>query len=132
MRNLAAAISGYALWAVLWLTGNAALRGMDVLPADGAQPVRSTGPLLMVLWLGIVCSVLAGCVSSLVCRPPSRTSLAVLGILLFVSGCYFELSGWKLTPVWYHCVFLGMLIPATLAGGRIVKRPDPGPAMGAP
>jgi hypothetical protein len=132
MRNLAAAISGYALWTVLWLTGNAALRGMDVLPADRSQAILNTGPLLMVLWLGTICSVLAGCVASLICRPPSRTGVVVLGILLFASGCYFELSGWNLTPVWYHCVFLVMLVPATLAGGRIVKRPDPGPAMGAP
>jgi hypothetical protein len=64
-------------------------------------------------------------------RPSSQAGLVVLVILLFASGCYFELSAWTLTPVWYHCVFLGMLVPATVAGGLLGSRPGAGSAKGA-
>jgi hypothetical protein len=28
-------------------------------------------------------------------------------------------SAWQLTPVWYHLVFLALLVPAVLYGGRL-------------
>jgi hypothetical protein len=41
--------------------------------------------------------------------------LAVLQLLL---GIGFEASAWNLMPVWYHLVFLALIIPATVMGGR--------------
>jgi hypothetical protein len=122
MRRLAAAISGYALWTVVWLAGNALLKNQGVLPAGDAQPIHDAKPLLMVLGLGVVCSVLAGSLAGMISRPP-RAALVILAILLLASGCYFEISAWNLTPVWYHAAFLAMLVPATLAGGRLGRRP---------
>ena len=119
MRNLASVISGYVLWTVVWLAGNALLKKGGVLPPIDSQPIRDAGPLVIVLGLGIVCSVLAGFVARAVSGPSPRTSLMVLSLLLLGSGCYFELSAWNLTPIWYHVAFLAMLVPATLAGGSL-------------
>jgi hypothetical protein len=128
MKTLAAVISGYALWTVAWLSGNALLRSRGVLPADGAQPIHDAGALLEVLILGVACSLLAGLVAGMISRASPRTSLTVLAILLLASGIYFELSAWSLTPVWYHAAFLVMLVPVTFAGGHLAKRKSPGPA----
>ena len=53
MRKLAAAISGYVLWTVGWLAGNALLGSRGALPANDAQAIHDAGPLLMVLGLGV-------------------------------------------------------------------------------
>jgi hypothetical protein len=125
MRKLAAVISGYALWTILWLAGNALLRNRDLLPSDETQAIRDPKPLVVVLALGVACSVLAGLVASVISRSSARASLTILGLLLLASGFYFELSSWNLTPVWYHTIFLVMLVPATFAGGRLGRRPVP-------
>ena len=99
---------------------------MGVLPANDAQAIRDAGPLLIVLGLGVACSVLAGFLAGLVARASARTCLTVLGVLLLASGFYFEMSSWNLTPVWYHVAFLVMLIPAAFAGGCLGRRPGTG------
>jgi hypothetical protein len=43
----------------------------------------------------------------------------VLGLSLLGSGAFVESAVWHLMPVWYHVVFLGMLIPATLLGRKL-------------
>jgi hypothetical protein len=132
MRKLAAVIFGYVLWTIVWLVGNACLRGGGVLPADDAQPIHDAGPLLLMAGLGVICSVSAGCLAGAIAPSSSRSNLVILGILLFASGVYFELAGWNLTPIWYHGVFLGMLFPATFAGGRIRRRLGAGTKGGVP
>jgi hypothetical protein len=126
MRRFASVISGYALWTVVWLAGNALLKNGGVLPANDTRPIRDVGPLLIVLGLGVACSLLAGFLASSISRTSVCTSLAILGVLLLATGCYFEVSSWNLTPVWYHVAFLAMLIPATFVGGRLIRRPGPG------
>jgi hypothetical protein len=50
---------------------------------------------------------------------PAVWGLAVLQLLL---GIGIEASAWSMTPVWYHVVFLALLVPATVYGGRLRVR----------
>ena len=36
-------------------------------------------------------------------------------------GIAVEASVWSLLPAWYHIIFLVLLIPVTMAGGRLKK-----------
>ena len=122
MRSIAALVSGYVLWTVLWLGGNAGLRAAGLLPGDLTQPVLAPMPLFVLLVLSLVCSLSGGYVAGAVSRSPSIRTVALLGVLLLATGCFVQSTVWHLMPLWYHVVFLGMVIPVTLVGGVIAKR----------
>ena len=122
MRSIAALVSGYVLWTLLWLGGNAGLRAAGLLPGDPTQPVLSPIPLLVLIGLSLACSLLGGYVARAVSRSSSIRPVALLGVLLFATGCFVQSTVWHLMPLWYHLIFLGMVIPVTLVGGVITKR----------
>jgi hypothetical protein len=122
MRTIAALVSGYILWTALWLGGNVGLRAAGVLPGDVAQPLTAPVPLFALLFLALVCSLSGGYVAAAVSRSSSIRIVALLGLLLFATGCFFQSTVWNLMPLWYHIVFLGMIIPVTLVGGAAMRR----------
>ena len=44
------------------------------------------------------------------------------GILLLATGIAVQLQYWSLLPIWYHLVFLVLLVPSTVAGGSLRPR----------
>ena len=125
MRSIAALVSGYVLWTVLWLGGNASLRAAGLLPGDPTQPVLAPMPLFILIILSLACSLLGGYVAGAVSRSSSIRIVALLGVLLFATGCFVQSTVWHLMPLWYHLIFLGMVIPVTLVGGVVTKRRPP-------
>ena len=122
MRTIAALVSGYILWTALWLGGNLGLRAAGVVPGDVAQPLIDPMPLFALLVLALVCSLSGGYVAAKVSRSSATGVVVSLGVLLFVTGCFVQSTVWRLMPLWYHVVFLGMVIPVTLAGGAATRR----------
>lgn len=117
-RVIGGALAGYALWSVLWVGGSAlAARMLPDLIVLG-EPTDSVPVLLGYIGWSCVLSLAAGFVAAKLGK--ERASSAVRGAagLLLLTGLGVELSAWALTPVWYHVVFLLLLVPLTLAGGR--------------
>jgi len=111
-------IGGFVAWTMIWLGANAALRTAGLLPpADAAPP---TGGLVLLIIVSVVASGVAGAISS---RLSGRRATAVLAGVLLVVGVAVEFSLGRLLPLWYHLVFLALLIPATLAGAAMMPRP---------
>lgn len=125
MRTIAALVSGYVLWSTLWLAGNAGLRAAGVLSGDATQPVLAPVPLFALLFLSVVCSLSGGYVAGAISRSSTTRTVAVLGLLLFATGCFVQSTVWHLMPLWYHIAFLGMVIPVTLVGGTVMRRRHP-------
>ncbi len=119
MRSVMAVILGYVLWTALWLAGNGVMTAAGMLPGDAMQPIHALRPLLGLLALGSICSLSAGYLTAAVTRSTSTVPAVVLGLSLLGSGAFVESAVWHLMPVWYHVVFLGMLIPATLLGRKL-------------
>ena len=63
-------------------------------------------------------SIISGFLAAVVANETKRTTL-VLGVLLLLFGLFVQISAWRLIPIWYHFLFLFMLIPMTIAGGRL-------------
>jgi hypothetical protein len=122
MRSIAALVSGYVLWTVVWLGGNASFRAAGLLPGDPTQPVLAPLPLFVLIGLSLVCSLLGGYVAGVVSRSSWKRTVALLGLSLFATGCFVQSTVWHLMPLWYHLIFLGLIIPLTLVGGVVTKR----------
>ena len=128
-RMIIAVLAGAALWAVLWIGGTqaAAAAFPNLLAAE--QPVTHTGTLLGLIVYSVLLSVLAGYVTAAVAVGNRMRGVWILAVLQLALGLFVETSSWNLAPVWYHLVFLALIVPATAYGGALrVRRRQPQPA----
>ena len=128
-RTIVAVLTGAAVWAVLWVGGTqAAAAAFPNLLAAG-QPVTHTGALVGLIIYSLPLSVLAGYVAAAVAAGDRMRAVWILAILQLALGVFVETSSWDLTPVWYHVVFLALIVPATVSGGALrVRRRQTQPA----
>jgi hypothetical protein len=114
-----AVVAGAVVWAVLWVGGTQAAGAAfpSVLPAG--QPVRDAGVLLGLIVYSVALSMLAGYVTAALASARPMPAVWALAVLQLVLGIGFEASAWSLTPVWYHLVFLLLIVPAIVYGGRL-------------
>ena len=68
----------------------------------------------------MIISLIAGYIAAIVANENKRSTL-ILGICLLLFGAFIEVMAWNYLPVWYHFVFLFLLIPVTVAGGKMKK-----------
>ena len=60
MKATLAIVAGYAVWTIIWLSGNFVLRTVGVLPKDTSARIDSAGALSTLIGISIVCSLAAG------------------------------------------------------------------------
>ncbi len=130
-RIILGVIAGFVLWSILWLGTDfamgAAMSWYAQHQADFQRAMLTNGtfePNTTILLLNIVrallISIAAGFVAALIARESRRAAL-ILGILLLLFGIMVQVIAWRYLPVWYHLVFLALLIPATVLGGKLHK-----------
>lgn len=125
LRSILAVVAGAVLWTVLWVPFNL---GMQAAFPDIIDPERYLGhvPTLMsYIVMSFVFSVAAGYLTALAAKTKPVRHAFALGILQLALGIGFEVSYWEMLPVWYHLVFLMLLIPGNVLGGmlRAARRP---------
>jgi hypothetical protein len=121
-RTIIAVLAGAAIWAILWVGGTqAAAAEFPNLLAAG-QPVTHGGALVGLIIYSVLLSVLAGYVTAAVATGDRMRAVWVLAVLQLAIGVMVEASAWNLTPVWYHLVFLALLIPGAVYGGTVRVR----------
>jgi hypothetical protein len=121
MKSVIAVVAGLALWTVLWLGGNQGLIAMKPEVASGV-PITGTGVLAFLIVFSGVLSVLSGMLAGKLAPRSPVAHAGALAAVLFAIGVAVQASAWALFPVWYHVVFLGLIVPATLYGGTMAAR----------
>ncbi len=115
-RTVLAVAAGFVLWTVLWLATNTILQNslpQFYAPAGGA----TVGLLLLLVVLSAIYSVSSGYLTAAIApHEPERHALYLGGALLLV-GIFVQAQNWYLAPLWYHLLFLGLLVPAATLGG---------------
>lgn len=123
MKIVLGLVSGFILWSVIFVGGEALLRMVSpalVAPQDAVY-FDSTGILLGYLLRSIIASIAAGWLAAAVARDGKSTPL-ILGIVFLIVGLIVQISAWSVLPIWYHLVFLILLIPMTVLGGKLYNR----------
>ena len=121
-RAIAAVVAGFLLWSVLWLGFGAAMGAAMPEAAAPGQPVTSSGVLLAFVVYSVLISAASGWVCASIKGSSPMASVWILALALLVVGLAVEIAGWALTPVWYHLLFLTLLVPATVWGGGVRTR----------
>jgi len=118
-RVVLGVIAGAVLWAVLWVGGTGAARAALPELLDPARRLDHAGALLGFIVYSVVLSVAAGYLAAAVAATRAMRAVWILAVLQLAIGVAVEISYWELMPVWYHLVFLALLVPATVYGGRL-------------
>lgn len=123
-------IAGFVAWSVLWIGSDQVLimaspswygihQDNFQLAMENQDPFKAdTTILVMNLVRAVIISIMAGFLAAFIAGENRRTPL-ILGILLFAFGLMVEIVAWNYLPIWYHVVFLALLIPFTVLGGKL-------------
>jgi hypothetical protein len=122
MKQVFAVATGFILWSVLWLGLNQLLLVLGVMPATTSQPIADPKPLVLLLVGSVLISLLSGYVTSRNSGMEWALPAGALGMLLLATGVFVQLKLWYLIPLWYHLLFLLLLMPMTILGARMRAR----------
>jgi hypothetical protein len=132
IRIILGVIVGFIVWSVIWLGSNfflvwispgwwgRSLAGMDAAVQTKTAFTVDTAILVIALCRSFICSLISGYIAALIARGNTKSTLA-LGILLFVFGCLVQWYYLDVAPIWYSILFLLLLIPLTILGGKLRK-----------
>ena len=133
LRSVFSVVGGFGLWTVLWLGGNAVASSAmpDAFREDGSTD--QVGILCAMLAFCIVCSIIAGNLTSVIARRNAMAHGAVFGIIQLAVGIFVQVQYWDRLPIWYHISFLAMLAPGILLGVKLhlVRQSAGTPALAA-
>ena len=130
IRLILAVVAGFAVWTILWLGSDQVLinaskdwygahqYAFETAMLNATPFTPDTTILLMHLVRCVVISLMAGFLAAVVARETRKAPLA-LGIVLFLFGLMIQVMAWNYLPIWYHAIFLLLLIPMTVLGGRL-------------
>jgi uncharacterized membrane protein YeaQ/YmgE (transglycosylase-associated protein family) len=131
LRIILGIIVGFVVWSIVWVGSDELLinsidwYGEHQHGFEKAMFNRELfTPLTVVLFMNIIRSVIislmAGFMAALAANENKRVTI-ILGVVLLIVGASVEVMDWDYLPVWYHLLFLVLLIPATIAGGKLRK-----------
>ena len=103
----------------MWLGFGAAMQAALPDIIDLEQPITHVGVLLSYIAYSVLISIVAGFVCASIRKKSPMKTVWVYAVLLLVTGIAIEVASWELTPVWYHIVFLALIVPATVWGGVV-------------
>lgn len=132
VRVILGVVAGFIAWSVLWVGSDQVLINasrnwygahqfeMEKALANGESFTADTTIMLIRLVISIVASLMSGFIASFVALGNARSTLA-LGIVLLIVGVAVQAMLWNVQPIWFHAIFLILLVPMTIIGGRFVK-----------
>lgn len=74
------------------------------------------------LALSIAASLASGVVAAIAGGESARGAVLGNALLLLATGIFVQAGLWSSMPVWYHLIFLVLLVPMTLLGGLFFSR----------
>ena len=119
LRSILAIIAGSVAWMVTALGMDAVLMALAPQFFDGNGKVESLPLLLFMMAYSLSFSVLGGYVTAFVAKRKELQHALALGMLQFAMGLAATVKFFDTAPLWYHVLFLTLLIPAILIGGRL-------------
>lgn len=132
LRIILGAIAGFIIWSIIWVGLDALLSVISPgwfgrIFAEFQNAVNRNEPFtppvsisVYLVFQSVLCSLIAGFAAAAIAKESRKSTLA-LGVLLLVTGVFVEAYHWNYFPVWYHVLFLLLLIPATVLGGKLYK-----------
>lgn len=130
LRVILGVIAGFIAWSILWVGSDQILimlskdwygahqLGFEKAMFNKTEFTPDNTILGMHLLRSVIISIMSGFLAAVIANGNRNASLG-LGVLLLVFGAFVEAMAWSYLPLWYHIIFLALLIPMTILGGRL-------------
>ncbi|MDM7923489.1 MAG: hypothetical protein QUS14_14420 [Pyrinomonadaceae bacterium] len=134
VRIILAAVAGFIAWSIMWIGSDQVLMtampdwyGAHQLAFEKATKnndpfTAETTILVMHLVRSILITIMSGFLAAVIAGENRRSPL-ILGVLLLLFGIAIQGMYWNYLPVWYHLIFLALLIPMAIVGGKLKSSP---------
>lgn len=121
-RSILAVLAGFLAWSILWVVSNIVIAGAfpEAFAEDGST--QSVGLLALLLFDSAAFSLLCGWLTGVVAKAKQVAHGVALGVALLVVGIAVQAGYWDVLPIWYHLIFLVLLLPMATLGGRLAVR----------
>jgi hypothetical protein len=141
VRIILGVIAGFIGWSIIWVGSDQVLinlfgwykahqEGFAAAMFNKEPFEASSTVLIMNIVRSVITSFMAGYLTAFIAGENRRSTIA-LGVILLIVGILVEVMTWNYLPIWYHFLFLFLLIPATIAGGKLKKFSNAGTSAGA-
>lgn len=131
VRIILGVIVGFIVWSVLWVGSDALFSAISTdwgktstdfrdAAANKTPYTLSSAVLIALLIKSLIVSLISGFIAALIAKENTKSTF-VLGIVLLLFGIFVQVGHWNYMPLWYHFLFLFLLIPMTVLGGRLKK-----------
>jgi uncharacterized membrane protein YeaQ/YmgE (transglycosylase-associated protein family) len=132
IRIILGVIAGFVVWSIVWVGSDQVLMNLSRGWYGAHQHAFETAMLnqtpftadntilAMHIVRSIIISLMAGFLAAFMANENRKAPL-ILGILLLLFGLMVQIMAWNYLPVWYHVVFLLLLVPVTVLGGKLKK-----------
>lgn len=133
LRMILGVVAGFIVWTILWIGSDQVLRllspewigaqqnAMELAIANSEVYLQEPTLLFIHLSRAILASIISGFIAAYVAAENFKTPL-ILSVLLLAVGAFVQIVFWNYFPLWFHIIFLAVLIPTTLFGGRLRER----------
>lgn len=119
LKIILGVVVGFIVWSIIWVGGSAILEAVWLDYSTSMQTLKfSSSMLIIALIRSFIASILSGFIAVIISKEFSKTTIG-LGVLLLAFGLFVQIASWSVFPVWYHLVFLILLIPLTILGGKL-------------
>ncbi|HEX9929926.1 MAG TPA: hypothetical protein VGB02_15445 [Pyrinomonadaceae bacterium] len=119
LKNIFAVIGGFVLWSAFWVVSDLTL--LVISPKWYGEGLKNFSiPILLIsLARSIFISLISGYIAALIAKKNQIQTALVLGVLLLAFGIFIQAQFWNAIPLWYHLIFLGLLVPTTWLGAKL-------------
>lgn len=130
VRIILGVIAGFIAWSILWVGSDQVLMSMwpdwygahqeafGLAMENKGSFTADTTILIMHIVRAAIVSVMSGFIAAIVAGENRKAPLA-LAIVLLIVGVIVEGFAWSYAPIWYHLLFLIVLVPMTILGGKM-------------
>ena len=118
-RLILGIIAAPVLWGVISIPINL---GLAAFYGEGAAaPPYPTSYLIIALVLSAGYGLFSGYGAAWIAGTSERKLSVGAGIALLIVGLGVQISAWDAIPVWWHVIFLAMLVPVCMYGASLRK-----------
>ncbi len=120
-KSIVSVVASFVIWSILWVGGGRVGAAVFSGSFNESGIPTASGILVGFIVYSLLLSILSGFVCAKLAPPPVMRHVLILGAALLLTGIGVQASAWTLMPIWYHLIFLALLIPGVWVGSQLAQ-----------